>query len=316
MRDVANDETEALLAQMQRRIEKVYRRAAYESGQKLREYLEKFEKLDNKKQAEVASGKLTEEAYLKWRKEAMLTGKRYEEMLNTLADDYVNADRIAMSIVNGYTPEAYAINRNFAAFEVEKGALVDTSYTLYNRQTVERLLRERPELFPRPRVDIPKDRRWNKRKIRAEITQSILQGESIPKAAKRLQNVAGMDQAAAIRNARTAITGAQNAGRADQYKAAAEKGIDLMQRWVAALDGRTRDSHRALDGKLINVGGVFPNGLRYPGDPEGDPSEVYNCRCRMVAHLTGFTFSDEALPRRNKLGSMSYDEWKDAHKNG
>jgi hypothetical protein len=29
----------------------------------------------------------------------------------------------------------------------------------------------------------------------------------------------------------------------------------------------------------------------------------------MVAHLTGFNFTD--APRNNKLGDMSYEEWKD-----
>lgn len=314
MRDVANDETERLIAKAERQIEKIYRRAAYESGQKLQEYMRSFEKADAQMREKLEKGQITEETYQKWRKSKMLTGKRYEEMLNTLADDYVKADKIAMSVINGYTPEAYAVNRNYAAFEVEQGALVDTSYTLYNRQTVERLIRERPTLLPKPRVDIPKDRAWNKRKIRSEITQGILQGESIPKVAKRLERVTDMDKTAAVRNARTAITGAQNAGRADQYQAAADKGIDLMQKWVATLDGRTRDSHRALDGELINVGGKFSNGLRFPGDPSGRPEEVYNCRCRMVAHLTGFSFSDEDVPRRDKLGGMSYEDWKRGHK--
>lgn len=314
MRDIGNEETEVLLKKVERKIERTYRRAAYESGIKLQEYLQQFEKADIKKQAEVMAGRITEDAYKKWRKDEMLKGKRWEEMLNTLADDYVRADQIAINIVNGYTPEAYAINRNFAAFEVEKGALVDTSFTLYNQHAVERLVRERPTLLPKPRVDIPKDKRWNKRKIRSEITQGILQGEPIPKVAKRLQKVAGMDNAAALRNARTAITGAQNAGRLDQYREAHDKGIDLMQKWVATLDHRTRDSHAAIDGELINVGGKFSNGLRFPGDPLGRPEEVYNCRCRMVGHLMGFNFSDEAIPRDNRLGKMSYEEWKNEHK--
>ncbi len=27
----------------------------------------------------------------------------------------------------------------------------------------------------------------------------------------------------------------------------------------------------------------FSNGCMYPGDPDGKPSEVYNCRCTMIA---------------------------------
>ena len=244
----------------------------------------------------------------------MIKGKQYQDMLDVLADDYVNADKIAMSIVNEHTPEAYAINRNYAAFEIEKGLQIDTSFTLYDRHTVERLIREKEILLPKPRVDIPKDRRWNRQHIRDQITQGVLQGDSIPNIAKRLQKVAQMDKAAAIRNARTAVTGAENAGRVDGYKRAQEMGIDIQQEWLASLDMKTRHSHRQMDGVRVNVGQKFPNGLRYPGDPEGPPEEVYNCRCTLVAALTGFDFS--GMPRRNKLNGMSYEEWKNEKQQG
>ena len=314
MPDAGHEETDVLLARIERKVEKVYRKAVVESRDKLNEYLKKYKADDEKKREAVKSGDLSEEAYQKWRKDHMIKGKQYQDMLDVLTDDYVNADKIAMSIVNEYTPEAYAINRNYAAFEIEKGLQIDTSFTLYDRQTVERLIREKEILLPKPRVDIPKDRRWNRQHIRDQITQGVLQGDSIPNIAKRLQKVAQMDKAAAIRNARTAVTGAENAGRVDGYKRAQEMGIDLQQEWLASLDMKTRHSHRQMDGVRVNVGQKFPNGLRYPGDPEGPPEEVYNCRCTLVAALTGFDFS--GMPRRNKLNGMSYEEWKREKKNG
>lgn len=33
----------------------------------------------------------------------------------------------------------YAINQDYGTFQVEKGSLVDTSYTLYDRQAIERV---------------------------------------------------------------------------------------------------------------------------------------------------------------------------------
>lgn len=308
MPDAGHEETDVLLARIERKVEKVYRKAATETRNKLNEYLKQYKADDERKREAVKSGDLSEEAYQKWRKDHMIKGKQYQDMLDVLADDYVNADKIAMSIVNEHTPEAYAINRNYAAFEIEKGLQIDTSFTLYDRQTVERLIHEKEILLPKPRVDIPKDRRWNRQHIRDQITQGVLQGDSIPNIAKRLQKVAQMDKAAAIRNARTAVTGAENAGRVDGYKRAQEMGIDLQQEWLASLDMKTRHSHRQMDGVKVNVGQKFPNGLRYPGDPEGPPEEVYNCRCTLVAALTGFDAS--GAPRKSRLGGMSYEEWK------
>ena len=48
-------------------------------------------------------------------------------------------------------------------------------------------------------------------------------------------------------------------------------------------DERLRDSHYLCEAQgAIPVDQPFQNGLRYPGDPDGDASEVVNCRCRLV----------------------------------
>lgn len=54
--------------------------------------------------------------------------------------------------------------------------------------------------------------------------------------------------------------------------------------WLATRDGRTRDTHRALNGQAIgfrDVGWITSSGalLRYPGDPQAPAAETVNCRC-------------------------------------
>lgn len=60
----------------------------------------------------------------------------------TLAADLHNVNKIAKSITQGYMPEVYALNHNYSTFQIEKGSRIDTSYTLYDRHTVERLFRK------------------------------------------------------------------------------------------------------------------------------------------------------------------------------
>ena len=100
-----------------------------------------------------------------------------------------------------------------------------------------------------------------------------------------------MDRTSAIRTARTAFTGAQNAGRMDSYAAAEKMGIKLKKEWLATLDGRTRHPHAALDGEKVGTDEKFSNGCRFPGDPQGRPGEVYNCRCTMVAALDAVSYT-------------------------
>jgi hypothetical protein len=125
-----------------------------------------------------------------------------------------------------------------------------------------------------------------------------------------------MERSAAIRNARTAMTGAQNGGRLDSMKRAQERGIEVKKGWLATLDARTRDSHAVMDGEEVELDEKFSNGLRFPGDPNGAPSHIYNCRCRMVHVFPKYRTDWSNMENRNtdKLGNMSYQEWKDKHK--
>ena len=111
------------------------------------------------------------------------------------------------------------------------------------------------------------------------------------------------------------VTGAKNAGRIDSYIRAQNMGIRMKQVWMATLDNRTRDSHAMMDGEKVDPGKKFSNGCRYPGDPEGAPGEIYNCRCTLVAEVEGSDAYDpsDLSARANRLDGMTYEEWKDAH---
>jgi uncharacterized protein with gpF-like domain len=92
-------------------------------------------------------------------------------------------------------------------------------------------------------------------------------------------------------------------------------GIKMKQVWMATLDSRTRDSHAMMDGEKRDPGKKFSNGCRYPGDPEGAPGEIYNCRCTLVAEVEGSDAYDpsDLSVRANKLKGMTYEEWKQLH---
>jgi SPP1 gp7 family putative phage head morphogenesis protein len=246
----------------------------------------------------------------------MLAGKQYVQMRDTLARDLTNTDSIAMKMVGDKMIDVYALNMNYETYNIEHETRLDTSFSLYNHDSVERLIKTNPAILPIPKPDKMLDYKWNKQHLQSALTQGILQGESITKIAKRFQNVSGMDERAAIRNARTAMTGAQNGGRLDAMERANENGVEVKKGWMATLDDRTRDSHVELDGEEREIDEEFSNGVMFPGDPEGEPAEVYNCRCRMI-HVYPkhpVDWSDLSLRNTDKLGDMTYEEWKNKHK--
>lgn len=320
-RDIGHEETEKLIAELEKRVAREYAQASAEAHEKLKDYLRRFAIKDEKWRLWVANGTKTEAEYKKWRQGQIMMGRRWEDMRDALAQDFHNSNVIARSIVDGHRPEAYAINHNWATYQIEHDARVDTSYTLYSRESVERIFRDDPNLLPPPgkrmkdRIAAGKDVAWQAGKIQSVTLQSILQGESIPNMAKRIAQTMGeSNHKATIRYARTAMTGAQNAGRVDAFARAQSMGIELEQQWVATLDNRTRHSHRAIDGETVEVGGMFSNGCRYPGDPAGPPSETWNCRCSLSSFVKGFErdLTDLSLRHSDNLGGMTYEEWLEA----
>lgn len=303
--DYAHIKTDKRIEELEKRLQAEYRQAYKETKGKLEKYLSDFARKDEAKRKLVDEGKLLQADYKKWRTNQMLTGQRWVKMVDTLAKDMNRTNQIAADIISGDLKGTFALNANFAAYGIENGFQADFGFTLYNEDTVKRLIEENPDLLPAPRVDIPEDIRWNKQKITSNITQAVLQGKSIPEIAKAMEIVVGMNKASATRNARTAMTGAQNAGRQQAYGRAKAMGIKVKKEWVATLDGRTRHSHGMADGQQVEIDGKFKVGaseLRYPGDPQGAAEEVYNCRCTMVTVEPPTILRGEE-PRR------TFDEW-------
>ncbi len=323
--DQAHLATDKEIEKIEKEISREYKKAYKEMKKKTDDYFKAFKRKDNEWRELVEKGKVTKEEYIAWRKGQLLVGKRWEDMVEVLATDLANTAQIAQSIAKGHAPEVYAINHNYATFDVEKGSGLDTSYTLYSRETVERMYRENPKLYHNygktveKAIKLGKQKAWDKKRVRSVLTQAVLQGESIPKIAKRLEEVTGGDHNAAIRNARTMMTGVQNAGRMDAFERAKSMGIPVQKQWIATVDNRTRHWHRELDGVTVDIDKPFENTIgkiMFPSDPDADGANVYNCRCRMISSIKGFEIdvTDPNVRPMPKLGDMSYEEWKKGKK--
>lgn len=317
--DLGHKLTDKELAKLERRIAKLYRDAGEELQATIDAYFEQFAKRDEEMKAligTVQNGKeWTEADYKQWRLNQIGRGERYQAMRDKVAQRATDANAVAVSYTNDATPGIYSLNRNYAAYTIER-VTGNIGFDLWDEQTVKRLMVEQPDLMPY----YPKDRAlkrgidlaYGKKQITASVTSSILQGKSIKHMADDLQKrITTMSRDSAIRTARTAVTGAQNAGRMDSYAAAEKMGIKLKKEWLATLDARTRHSHAMLDGEQVAQDKKFSNGCRFPGDPQGPPWEIYNCRCTLIAAVDGVDTSDGLRRTRDGLISdMTYAQWE------
>lgn len=336
MRDIAHEWTDNEIERLQRKFAKTYEQAAAEMRRKLDDYLSQYGKANDQWREMLKSGEATKEQYRAWLKSQSMRRDYLVDMCDTLASDATRTNQMAIEMVNDELPRVYAENANYAAYGIESHLRKNThAFDLVDQSTVRKLMGmpdngqvikevtlDEDEVSPplvtmrKLNIDEAKDVRWNRQKFNAALTQSILQGESIPNTAKRMAGVLNMGRNMAVRAARTAMTSAENVGRVDSYQRAKRIGIKLEQEWLATLDERTRHTHRELDGQHVPVGSKFrvPSSgheLEFPGDPTAHPSEVWNCRCTLVAWFP--EDAEESLEGRfSRLpDGITYEQWKD-----
>jgi len=321
--DYAHRRTDKKLSALEKRISAEYKKAAEELQDKIDAYFERFKERDAAQKeliGTIVNGReYTAQDYKQWRLAQIGRGKRFEALRDRVAERMTKANEVAAAYINDKSPGIYSLNRNYAAYTIEQQVGADVGFDLWDEQTVKRLIVEQPDLMPYypPKRAVKRgiDLAWGKRQITAQVTSGILQGESIKRLADRLQNnIPNMNRDSAIRAARTAVTGAQNAGRLDSYLRAEEMGIRLKKRWLATLDSRTRHYHADADGQTAEEDKPFIVGgeeLMFPGDPNGSGWNVYNCRCTMVAEVEGVDMSDALRRDRDGLiENMTFHEWE------
>lgn len=159
-------------------------------------------------------------------------------------------------------------------------------------------------------------------KVKQEITQGLILGESYQKIAKRLKDSFEGDVQKAIRVAQTESHRVKNEGRYNSMQQAQAKGIELKRVWVSTLDSKTRDRHRRLDGQTVDMDEPFTSrGVKamYPGG-FGVAAEDINCRCTFISEIDGIKPSVRASRgedgKTKVIPYTTYQEWYEANIKG
>ena len=316
--DYGHSYADERLKSLEKKLKKEYIKAAAEAHRKARSYLDGFGEYDKMLAEKVKLGEMNKRDYMIWRKKTLFYGNQWLDTTKMLTESFINAGGIAADMINDTCLDAFALNFNFGTYEVEKLSKLNTSFTLVDKQTVRRLIERQPDLLPiktlEKKFTNSKAWRWHSRKLQSVAIQSILQGDSIPTIADRLARETGnSDLNSAVRNARTMMTSAENGGRSESYKRAKSLGIQMKKEWLSTNDDRTRHSHQeqpeGVGGEVVEIDEPFSNGLMYPGDPDGDPDELYNCRCTLVGALEGIDYDVDLEPAQ--IGS--FEDWQNEH---
>lgn len=342
--------TDQELKKLENKIAKEYKQAEKELDQKAKEYFREYAERWNREEVYHQAGILSEDAFGRWFKanrDGSVTdselksiyrshvgrytdesfkaweiaqlgrGAHWEDLKNQMTERLAQSAVIAQDYINGKLPAIYVKNSNEVAKIAQDSAMeqgiTGIRFDLVDEYAVKRLMEGSREVKPyKPIViDLPKTNRFNYTKLQNALIQGILQGDSIEHLADRFMKVSDMNRSSAIRNARTACTGAQNGGKQDRYADLASKGCEVVKMWIATPDERTRDEHMdawdeyGTEDKAIPYDEPFEVGgesLMFPADLSLGASgwNVYNCRCVMRSKVKFKSIlSDEMRDKAN-----------------
>lgn len=171
-----------------------------------------------------------------------------------------------------------------------------------------------------------KDTKVLSKQIAGEISRGIAGAQMYEEIARNIAGYAGIGKNNAMRIARTEAHRIQNKATADAQWKAKEKGAEIVKIWSAALDGKTRDTHRQLDGQIRELDEPFEvDGMEamQPGD-FGIPEEDINCRCRCNSRARWLLdepytkwdenapvlISDDGTTQYSKIEAKNYEDFK------
>lgn len=315
MADYVEKFTDKKTAELADKIAVVYGQAGREIKNKLLGFIQGFKARSAEMMQKVADGKLSKQDYQKWLGGQVFQGTRWREKVEQITKVYTSADAKAKAIVGGVALDVFAEAANYTGWQITKDFRGAVSFSLYDSKTVERLIKDNPKMLPEWKIDEPKDYKWNEKRVRNAVTQGIIQGESVQDIGKRLYTELAASNANKMDMfARTAMTGAQNAGRVERMREADEKyNIKCQKRWLSVGDEKVRDDHKDLNGKTVAYDEDFVVGGRtiaYPGDPTADADLVYNCRCTLLYLNQYMKHGDYTLESHHLKEYDTYNKWK------
>lgn len=257
-------------------LEAQYRRALSDINRKVRDFQAEIDLLD----AAVNQDGLDDaaRALLQSRRRSKIYQKQYQEALKSQVSgilDKMQGDNY--STIESYLKDSYETGYVGTMYDIGKQG-IPVITPIDQAAAVRAILVDSKVsggLYKRLGIEVS----TLKKAVTQEISRGIATGLGYGDIARNIANATSAPFSRTKTIARTEGHRVQQTSTADAQRAAKEQGADVVKQWDSTLDGKTRESHRRVDGEIRELDEKFSNGLLYPGDPNGAAAEVINCRC-------------------------------------
>lgn len=152
-----------------------------------------------------------------------------------------------------------------------------------------------------------------KKTISAEISRGIASGKSYAEIARNISNQANIPYKRARTITLTEAHRIREEATQDARIKAKENGCNIVKQWDATLDGKTRPTHRRLDGQIREVDEPFEIDGKKAMQPVGFglPEEDINCRCVSLTRAKWALNEKELETLKKRAEFFRLDKTKD-----
>lgn len=299
-KSLLDSEEEAL-----KELERQYRRALKEVSVKIRQFQTDISMIDEAlSQAGLDD---TTKALLQSQKQSKIYQQQYQKALQQQigsildkmhSDNYTTVDKYLHDCYeSGYAGTMY----NLAQQGMPIIAPIDQAAEVKAILTDSKV---KGSLYEAIGVDVSK----LKKTISQEISRGIATGMGYATIARNISLASNAPLSKTKTIARTEGHRIQETSTFDAAMAAKQRGIDHIKQWDASLDGKTRDSHRQVDGEIRELEEKFSNGLMFPGDSNGSAAEVVNCRCTLLVRARAAMDESELEELKKRAAYFGLDK--------
>lgn len=299
-----NSEAEAIKA-----LERQYKQALKNINEKIRLFTANIMELDD---AISVSTDPDEQARLLSMKQSKIYQKQYQEALKGQVSgilDKMQSDQY--STIDSYLHDCYETSFVGTFYDLAKQGI--PIIQPINQAAVTKAILTDSKIVEGYYKRLGVSTAMLKKVITQEISRGIASGLTYGDIARNINNASKSGAYNAYRIARTEGHRIQQSATYDAQVDIKNKGIDVLRQWDAVLDGRTRDSHRMLDGQIREVDEPFEiNGRKVmkPGE-FGRPEEDINCRCIVTTRIPEDLDEEELETLRKRAEYFGLDKSKD-----
>lgn len=280
-------------------------------------YLARYQNTEKTVANDVKTGAMSESDAKTVLKNEIFTGYQWETEKEALAEELYDADLEATEYGNSRLDSIYVQSKNYGSYQAEMHYRRDLGLTAL---TIAALTAEEK---PTPRLlNTAKDIAWNRKVIQSSFVKHLERAKTLKEIGRRSVKLITNRNRNATNNAfEYLFWGVADEGKWESMMQLQKLGIEVEKEWLATLDKHTRDTHRILDGEVMQIDKNFEvNGFKimYPRQPSAPPAMTINCRCRLKYNFPKYSDTNHYRRENMKIGGerqtipyMTYQEWEE-----